>query len=102
MTRNTPKTWRRVAAAVVAVALAGAVGTAPAGASPGEARDRGGLYVPPPDHGAKRQIAQLTAQGDRDQARLVRAMIETPQAVWFTAGSPVSGRRGTSTTGGLA
>lgn len=93
MTRNTPKTWRRVAAAVVAVALAGAVGTAPAGASPGEARDRGGLYVPPPDHGAKRQIAQLTAQGDRDQARLVRAMIETPQAVWFTAGTPRSVER---------
>jgi endoglucanase len=48
------------------------------------------LYVPPPDHGAKRQIAQLTSQGD--DADLIRSMIDTPQAVWFTKGTPTSVR----------
>jgi endoglucanase len=51
------------------------------------------LYVPPPNSGAKRQVAQLTAQGDREHARLIRAMIDTPQAVWFTKGTPASVRR---------
>ena len=49
------------------------------------------LYVPPPDHGAKQQIAELTSQRD-DDARLIRSMIDTPQAVWFTKGTPQSVR----------
>ncbi len=47
------------------------------------------LYVPAPNHGAKLQIAALTAQGD-DDAALIRSMINTPQAVWFTQGTPLS------------
>ena len=35
------------------------------------------------DHGAKQQIAELTSQGDKEAAALIRAMIDTPQAVWF-------------------
>ena len=48
------------------------------------------LYVPPPDHGAKLQIAALTSQGDSGSASLIRSMIDTPQAVWFTQGTPTS------------
>jgi endoglucanase len=48
------------------------------------------LYVPPPDHGAKLQIAALTSQGDTGSASLIRSMIDTPQAVWFTQGTPTS------------
>lgn len=46
------------------------------------------FYVPPPNHGAKVQIANLNATGNRPQALLVRQMIRTPQAVWFTQGTP--------------
>ena len=64
--------------------LAGSMVTAHASAGNGD------LYVPPPDHGAKRQIAELTSRGDKESAELIRAMIDTPQAVWFTAGTPQS------------
>jgi endoglucanase len=47
-----------------------------------------GLFVPPPNHGAKQQIADLTSLGDKTSAGLIRDMIQTPQAVWFTAGTP--------------
>jgi endoglucanase len=56
------------------------------------------LYVPPPDHGAKRQIAELISEGQRDEARLIQAMIDTPQAVWFTAGTPGSVERDVRST----
>jgi endoglucanase len=46
------------------------------------------FYVPPPNHGAIQQIAQLTAGGQRADAALIRAMIDLPQAVWFTSGTP--------------
>ena len=46
------------------------------------------LYVPKPDHGAIAQIAALTAAGDKADAARIRAMIDTPQAVWFTGGTP--------------
>jgi endoglucanase len=46
------------------------------------------FYVPPPNHGAIQQIAQLTAGGQRAAAALIRAMIDLPQAVWFTSGTP--------------
>src|SRR4051794_38127972 len=48
------------------------------------------LYAPPPNHGAKLQIARLTSSGDRQGADLIRSMINTPQAVWFTQGTPLS------------
>jgi endoglucanase len=52
-----------------------------------------GLYVPPPNHGAKMQIAELTSSGDKESADLIRDMIQTPQSVWFTAGTPKSVRQ---------
>lgn len=46
------------------------------------------FYVPRPNPGAIAQIADLTAQGRKAEARLIRAMIETPTAVWLTGGTP--------------
>ena len=46
------------------------------------------FYVPKPNHGALEQIADLTSSGNQDDANLIKAMINTPQAVWFTQGTP--------------
>jgi endoglucanase len=51
------------------------------------------FYIPKPDHGAIEQIAQLTASHQGADALLIREMIETPQAVWFTSGTPKSVRQ---------
>ena len=48
------------------------------------------FYVPKPNHGAIEQIADLTSSGHKADADLIREMIETPQAVWFTAGTQKS------------
>jgi len=48
------------------------------------------FYVHKPDHGAIEQIAGLTSSGEQADAALIRGMIETPQAVWFTKGTPKS------------
>ena len=44
-----------------------------------------------PTSGAVRQIIELRLRGDRESPSLVREMIETPQAVWFTPGTPQIG-----------
>ena len=46
------------------------------------------FYVAKHNHGAIEQIADLTSSGDKASADLIRAMIKTPQAVWFTKGTP--------------
>jgi len=46
------------------------------------------FFVPEPNHDAIRQIAELHASHHRTDAALIRTMIETPQAVWFTSGTP--------------
>ena len=46
------------------------------------------FYVPKVNQGATRQIARLTSLGRRPDARLIRKMTQTPQAVWFTEGTP--------------
>lgn len=48
------------------------------------------LYVPKPDQGALRQIADLRSSGDTALANGIAAMIATPQASWFTSGTPKS------------
>lgn len=50
------------------------------------------FYVPKPDQGAVTQIFALSASHKRADARLITDMIETPQAVWFTGGTPKSVR----------
>lgn len=46
------------------------------------------FYVPPPNPGAKGQFRELYASGDLADALLIRQMLITPQAVWFSSGSP--------------
>jgi endoglucanase len=46
------------------------------------------FYVPKRNQGAIEQIADLTSGGDVVYADLIRAMIDTPQSVWFTQGTP--------------
>ncbi len=46
------------------------------------------LYVPPPNDGAKDQIKLLKKKGKKKDAALISEMIETPQAVWLTLGTP--------------
>jgi endoglucanase len=46
------------------------------------------FYVPKPNHGALEQIADLTSSGNKADANLIKGMINTPQAVWFTQGTP--------------
>jgi endoglucanase len=48
------------------------------------------FYVPKVNHGAIEQIADLISSGDKADADLIRAMIDTPQAAWFSSGSPKS------------
>ena len=46
------------------------------------------FYVPKPNHGAIEQIADLTSSGNKADANLIKQMIQMPQAVWFTSGTP--------------
>jgi endoglucanase len=46
------------------------------------------FYVPKANHGAIEQIADLTSSGNKADASLIKQMIHTPQAVWFTKGTP--------------
>ncbi len=46
------------------------------------------FYVAKPLHGAIEQIADLRSKGDKADAALIREMIQTPQAVWLTGGTP--------------
>lgn len=46
------------------------------------------FYVAKRNQGAVEQIAYLTSIGDKENAALIGQMIETPQSVWFTGGSP--------------
>jgi endoglucanase len=48
------------------------------------------FYIPKANHGAVEQIADLTSRGNKADANLIRKMIQTPQAVWFTKGTPKS------------
>jgi endoglucanase len=81
---------RRRITSLVAVALIGALVGAPGAAAPPESGD---LYVPHPQHGAKQQIAALTSAGDTENADLIRAMSQTPQAVWVEGGTPAAVQR---------
>jgi endoglucanase len=82
-----PTTRRRLVSGFAALAMAVTAGSL--GAAPADAGIAGGstLYTPRPDHGAVEQIADLTSHGQTALADGVRAMIDTPQAVWITGGS---------------
>jgi endoglucanase len=95
MKSSTRTPWRRMACLAVA-GLIGALAVAPASATPPSTGDE--LYVPPAQAGARRQIARLLAHGDREEAALIRAITDTPQAVWFEGGTPRSVKRDVRST----
>jgi endoglucanase len=51
------------------------------------------FYVPQPNPDAIEQYDDLLASGNEVDAALIRDMVSTPQAVWFTAGTPWSVQR---------
>jgi endoglucanase len=57
-----------------------------------------GLYVPKPDQAARVQIGALRDAGDAADAALIESMVETPQAVWFTKGTPAQVEQSVRTT----
>jgi endoglucanase len=85
------------AVAAAAVLLGAGLVTAPAATASiastagslghGRARDVR-FYVPAPDPGAVTQIRTLLAQGQIRDAVGIARMVTTPQAVWFTGGTP--------------
>jgi endoglucanase len=46
------------------------------------------FYVPKVNKGATKQIADLTSSGNKADANLIKQLVQTPQAVWFTKGTP--------------
>jgi len=78
-------------AALLAVASAGVTPALAVTANPLPGRTH--LYVPPAPDGAKDQIQRLRANGRDRAAALIKAETRTPQAVWFTDGTPAEVRR---------
>lgn len=89
---GTTTSLRRKAACMLAILLTATLSTASTASARPSSSPPDALYVPPPNQLAKRHVAKLIASGDRAAAEGVRDMIETPQAVWFTAGTPRSVR----------
>ncbi|HEX4790205.1 MAG TPA: glycoside hydrolase family 6 protein [Actinospica sp.] len=73
--------------AVLAVLIAPSA-TASAGTATPRSDTGTRLFVPPPAQGALTQILQLAKSGDLQDAALLTRMEATPQAVWFTGGTP--------------
>ncbi len=48
------------------------------------------FYVPPPNPGAKDQIKALKKAHEKQDAALIKELIETPFAAWLTGGTPKS------------
>lgn len=92
----THRTLRRGAAALAGAALLAA---APFAATPASAvvakplPGRTNFYVPPASDGAKEQIDRLRDNGRDRAAALIKAEVSTPQAVWFTDGTPAQVRK---------
>jgi endoglucanase len=66
---------------------------APAHHSPTGLSARTRFYVPPADRGALTQITSLVHQGELRDAGLLLREVTTPQAVWFTGGTPAEVRK---------
>lgn len=77
-----------------AMAMVLTLGLTPGTAAASHGRSGGGtrLYTPPPNPGALKQISGLLRKGKIRDAALLTKMISTPQAVWFTGGTPAEVR----------
>lgn len=56
------------------------------------------FFVPTPDKGALRQIVSLVKTRHINDAYLIGQMIATPQAVWFTSGTPAEVKKAVQKT----
>jgi endoglucanase len=92
------KLRRRLTCAILGVACAAAL--APSVAAAHRSTQR--LFVPPPDPDGVRQVAALLRQHKFADAARVGTMITTPQAVWFTKGTPQQVEREVRQTMALA
>jgi endoglucanase len=73
----------------IAAASVLALGTgSSASAAPHQLATTARFYTPPPNAGAITQIKDLVKARDFKNAARVAQMISTPQAVWFTSGTP--------------
>src|SRR5262245_21543990 len=90
MNGKSPTTRSAVVTVVITALVSGLFAAQSASARPAPSNE---LYTPLANHDAKRQIAELRSNGDKTEAAQIRAMIDTPQAVWFTAGTPRSVRQ---------
>lgn len=87
---------RRSAAALAGAALLAAAPFATTSAEAVVAKPLPGrthFYVPPAPDGSKEQIDRLRDAGRDRAADLVKTMTKTPQAVWFTSGTPKEVRK---------
>ena len=86
------------AAAVVALSLglSGRPPPAPTTATSPAPATR--LFTPPPDKGAVQQIAQLAKTHQWSDAARAHKMAATPQAVWFTKGTPAEVKKSVQKT----
>ena len=73
---------------LLVVLLASAPGFAVAETPAGDLDPATRFFAPGPSAGARAHINALQASGDRANARLLRTMTTTPQAVWFTEPRP--------------
>ena len=81
--------WGSAALAGAALLVAAPFASAPAFAGvPDPLPGRTHFYVPKAPDGSKQQIAHLWKSGHKKDAALVAAEVTTPQAVWFTDGTP--------------
>jgi endoglucanase len=91
VSRPLPRTRSMLLAAASVVALSLAV-AAPAAAHDGRGHHAPPpatrLFTPPPDDGAVQQIKQLVKTRQWADAAALTKMAATPQAVWFTSGTP--------------
>ena len=80
--RSSTRLWLTLGGILALIAL-----TFPAAAG-AKVKDDSGLYVPKPNPDARAQITDLHRAGAKADAELIESLIETPQAVWFTKGTP--------------
>jgi endoglucanase len=103
----TNRTWIGWAALCSCAAVGGCGGTE--AAESGEAaelaavstaleHDTSKFYVPPPSPGALQQIADLSRERKIGDAVKIAKMVSTPQAVWFTQGTPREVKRAVKRT----
>ena len=101
MSRSLSRTRSMLLAAASVVALSLAV-AAPAAAHDGRGHHHPApatrLFTPPPNDGAVAQIKQLVKAHQWSDAAAITKMVATPQAVWFTSGTPAEVKKAVQKT----